>query len=135
MFDKKIKNEKLFVTFLATYDIESSEYSSQLCKSNVHIAICHKNDNSETTDVLDNTTYLYLCRHDPDLHSGQTMVIKENGYSTEELKEIVKDEVTDYIKRLSQYETLANADNELICYETNTNIKNKTLCLIRTKED
>ena len=42
MFDKKIKNEKLFVTFLATYDIESSEYSSQLCKSNVRIAICHK---------------------------------------------------------------------------------------------
>lgn len=81
MFDKKIKNEKLFVTFLVTYDIESSEYSSQLCKSNVHIAICHKNDNSETTDVLDNTTYLYLCRHDPDLHSGQTMVIKEKPLS------------------------------------------------------
>ena len=189
MFDKKIKNENLFVTFLATCDIKyigNGIYKTH--KSNEHIAICHKNDNSKTTDVLDNTTYLYLCRHDPDLHSGQTMVIKETplsyfyeylgkyikvnelkqmtkelndkcivnpvsedavvlygvklyklfkekGYPTEELREIVKDEVANYIEQLSEYETITRSEKESIDKEIGTNMKNKTLCLIKSKED
>ncbi len=189
MFDKKIKNKNLFVTFLATCDtkyIGNGIYKTY--KSNEHIAICHKNDNSKTTDVLDNTTYLYLCGHDPDLHSGETMVIKETplsyfyedlgkyikvseikqmtkelndkhfakpvsedavvlygiklyklfkekGYPTEELREIVKDEVVNYIEQLSEYETITRSEKESIDKEIGTNMKNKTLCLIKSKED
>lgn len=189
MFDKKIKNKNLFVTFLATCDIKYIGCGRCLNdKSNEHIAICCKRRLDEAIDVLNNTTYVYYNDHVDPADSGRTMIIKEtplsyfyedlgkyiklseikqmtkelndkhfakpisedavvlygvklyklfkeNGCPTEELREIVKDEVTDYIERLSQYETLANADRELICYETNTNIKNKTLCLIKTKED
>ena len=189
MFDKKIKNENLFVTFLATCDIKYiGNGRCNMDKSNEHIAICYKRGIDEAINVLNNTSYGYYSWHVDPMHSGETMVIKETplsyfyedlgkyikvnelkqmtkelndkcivnpvsedavvlygiklyklfkekGYPTEEVREIVKDEVANYIEQLSEYETIAKSEKESIIKDAGNNMRDKALYLIRTKNE
>lgn len=189
MFDKKIKNENLFVTFLATCDIKYiGNGRCNMDKSNEHIAICYKRWVDVAIDVLNNTAYGYYSNHVDPMNSGRTMVIKEmplsyfyedlgkyikvnelkqmtkelndkclakpvsedavvlygiklyklfkeKGYPTEEVREIVKDEVANYIEQLSEYKTITRSEKESIDKEINGNMRDKALYLIRSKED
>lgn len=189
MFDKKIKNENLFVTFLATCDIKYiGNRRCNMYKSNEHIAICYKRGLDEAINVLNNTSYGYYSWNVDPMHSGRTMVIKETplsyfyedlgkyikvnelkqmtkelndkcivnpvsedavvlygiklyklfkekGYPTEEVREIVKDEVANYIEQLSEYETIAKSEKESIIKDAGNNMRDKALYLIRTKNE